>query len=314
VRGFVAAIAAAAGVAWWAGPSGGIAPHAPTLMLLAALALVTGARPIKLPCLPTALTATHPIILATLVAFGARFAVLMGLAGVVAAVLAESGQRKPIRVAFNSGSVVLATTASAWAFVLTGGLFGAELASMFAPLLAATAAFFVVNTGLVASVIALEKRVSLFDTWSAAFSWSAASYFSAFTLAAGLIFAMRALGPWGLALGIPPCWMILSFYSAHRDRLREHQQRVAEVEQLNVELAGKVDELKAALAHVRQLQGLLPICMHCKSIRDDDDTWHRIEAYLAKRADVQFTHAICGSCREEHYPPIDRQAVESSKS
>lgn len=314
MRFFVTVVAAAAGVALWAGPPGTTALHVPTLLLLSVLALVTGGRPIKLSCLSTSLTATHPIILATLVTFGARYAVLVALLGTAAAVVAEPGQRKPIRVVFNSAAVVLATAASAWAFVLTGGTFGGELASMFAPLLAATAAFFVVNTGLVAAVVALEKKRSLFRTWSAAFSWSTASYFSAFSLAVGLIFAMRTLGPWGLALGIPPCWMILSFYGAHRDRLREHQQRVVEVERLNVELAGKVDELRAALAHVRQLQGLLPICMHCKSIRDDDDTWHRIEAYLVQRADVQFTHAICGSCRDQHYPPIDRQAVVAKKS
>ena len=41
--------------------------------------------------------------------------------------------------------------------------------------------------------------------------------------------------------------------------------------------------------------------MHCKSVRDDDNTWHQIEAYIAKHYDTSFTHSLCDSCRETHY-------------
>ena len=67
-------------------------------------------------------------------------------------------------------------------------------------------------------------------------------------------------------------------------------------------LADKVAELQQALTHVKQLQGLLPICMHCRKVRDDRDTWQRIETYLAQHSELRFTHSLCGSCRAEHYP------------
>jgi DNA-binding response OmpR family regulator len=67
-------------------------------------------------------------------------------------------------------------------------------------------------------------------------------------------------------------------------------------------LAEKVKELQDALSHVKQLQGLLPICMFCKKIRDDSDTWHRLETYIERNSEAMFSHSLCGDCRREHYP------------
>jgi DNA-binding response OmpR family regulator len=67
-------------------------------------------------------------------------------------------------------------------------------------------------------------------------------------------------------------------------------------------LADKVRELQEALSHVKQLQGLLPICMFCKKIRDDSDTWHKLETYIERNSDAMFSHSLCGDCRREHYP------------
>jgi CheY-like chemotaxis protein len=72
--------------------------------------------------------------------------------------------------------------------------------------------------------------------------------------------------------------------------------------ELEAALDGKVHELKAALSHVKQLQGLLPICMHCKKIRDDGDTWHRVESYIEEHSDAMFTHSLCEECMAKHYP------------
>jgi hypothetical protein len=67
-------------------------------------------------------------------------------------------------------------------------------------------------------------------------------------------------------------------------------------------LAKKNARLEAALARVRRLEGLLPICMHCHRIRDDADTWRKLEEYLAEYADVAFTHCLCPECLAKHYP------------
>ena len=57
--------------------------------------------------------------------------------------------------------------------------------------------------------------------------------------------------------------------------------------------------LEGALA--RALSGYLPICAHCKSIRDESGEWHRLEKYLSERTDAAFTHGICPTCEEEHF-------------
>ena len=76
-------------------------------------------------------------------------------------------------------------------------------------------------------------------------------------------------------------------------------------------LQAKVRELADERGHVRQLQGLLPICMFCKKIRDDESTWHQLEAYIAKHSGANFTHSLCGECMTTHYPGLaDKDPVE----
>ena len=69
-------------------------------------------------------------------------------------------------------------------------------------------------------------------------------------------------------------------------------------------LADKVRELQDALDQVTTLEGLLPICMHCKKIRDDQGSWDQIEAYISRHADVDFSHGVCPECLETHYPGV----------
>jgi len=77
---------------------------------------------------------------------------------------------------------------------------------------------------------------------------------------------------------------------------------------LQTALSTKVAELQEAMSHVKQLQGLIPICMHCKKIRDDGATWHRLETYIQKHSEAVFTHSLCESCLEEHYPTLQKSA------
>lgn len=71
---------------------------------------------------------------------------------------------------------------------------------------------------------------------------------------------------------------------------------------LHAALETKVHQLEDALGHVKQLQGLLPICMYCKKIRDDDATWHRLETYIQQHTEAMFTHSLCNDCLAHHYP------------
>ena len=55
-------------------------------------------------------------------------------------------------------------------------------------------------------------------------------------------------------------------------------------------------ELERALAQVEVLRGIVPICMYCKSVRDDKGFWERVEAYVTRHSTVQFSHGICPTC------------------
>ncbi len=70
-------------------------------------------------------------------------------------------------------------------------------------------------------------------------------------------------------------------------------QRVVELER---QLAKRVTDLEQALADVKKLKRLLPICMYCKSVRDDKDYWHEIEEYIHTETGADFSHGICPNC------------------
>jgi hypothetical protein len=62
------------------------------------------------------------------------------------------------------------------------------------------------------------------------------------------------------------------------------------------------EELESALAEIRHLRGILPICSSCKKIRDDKGYWHQVEAYLLDHSEIEFSHGICPDCFKRLYP------------
>jgi DNA-binding NarL/FixJ family response regulator len=69
-----------------------------------------------------------------------------------------------------------------------------------------------------------------------------------------------------------------------------------------LELQRTVVELQKALAEVKTLSGLLPICTHCKKIRDDKGYWRQVEAFIQERSQARFTHGFCPDCIKKYYP------------
>ncbi len=66
-----------------------------------------------------------------------------------------------------------------------------------------------------------------------------------------------------------------------------------------------IAELMDALSKVKTLSGLLPICSHCKKIRDDKGYWNQIESYIHEHSEAEFSHSICRECAEKYYPEMD---------
>lgn len=64
-------------------------------------------------------------------------------------------------------------------------------------------------------------------------------------------------------------------------------------------------ELEQAAEKIKTLSGIIPICMHCKQIRDDKGYWNQLEAFISKHSDAQFSHSLCENCLEKYYPEED---------
>ncbi len=73
-----------------------------------------------------------------------------------------------------------------------------------------------------------------------------------------------------------------------------------------------INELTQALAEIKQLSGLLPICSHCKKIRDDRGYWHQVESYIEKSSEAFFSHSICPDCARENYPDLYKKETTDS--
>ncbi len=78
-------------------------------------------------------------------------------------------------------------------------------------------------------------------------------------------------------------------------RVRNH---IALKEQRD-QLVRQKEELEAALARVKQLEGIIPICMYCKKIRDDQGSWQQLEKYISSHSDAMFSHGMCPECAAE---------------
>jgi hypothetical protein len=71
---------------------------------------------------------------------------------------------------------------------------------------------------------------------------------------------------------------------------------------VEVEREQLIAELTDALAQIKTLKGLLPICSSCKKIRDDMGYWNTLELYIMEHTDAEFTHGICPDCIRKFFP------------
>ncbi|MBI9085842.1 MAG: response regulator [Desulfobacterales bacterium] len=77
------------------------------------------------------------------------------------------------------------------------------------------------------------------------------------------------------------------------------------IEDKNARLQEVNEALQRALDEIKTLRGIIPICAHCKKIRDDKGYWEQIETYIHQHSDAEFSHSICRECAKVHYPDFD---------
>jgi CheY-like chemotaxis protein len=89
-------------------------------------------------------------------------------------------------------------------------------------------------------------------------------------------------------------------------RVRTHVSlRLAtrDVENKNIMLAARIEELENAKKEIKAIQSILPICSYCKKIRDDKDYWDQLDSYLQKHSGILFSHSVCPDCYEKYITP-----------
>lgn len=94
-----------------------------------------------------------------------------------------------------------------------------------------------------------------------------------------------------------------------RELLARAEHEIAERHRAEAALRQSNDELQEALASVKTLTGLLPVCAWCRKVREDDGYWSALESYVAARTDATFTHGICPDCQAKQLGTLSCRQV-----
>jgi sensor domain CHASE-containing protein len=91
---------------------------------------------------------------------------------------------------------------------------------------------------------------------------------------------------------------------------QELKQDITARKQTEAERDRLIQELQEALAKVKTLTGLIPICSGCKKIRDDQNYWHQVDHYIQKHSEATFTHGMCPDCLKKYFPMLDHDGPD----
>jgi transcriptional regulator with GAF, ATPase, and Fis domain len=119
-------------------------------------------------------------------------------------------------------------------------------------------------------------------------------------------------------LGFPLCWPDGNIFgticvldnkeNAFGNRYEKVLLEFRDVIETHLSLLVANEQLRKALAEVKILRGMLPICSICKNVRDDKGYWEKIESYIQQHSEARFSHSICPDCAKKHYPDFDLYA------
>jgi diguanylate cyclase len=98
---------------------------------------------------------------------------------------------------------------------------------------------------------------------------------------------------------------LISEVETAKDRVEVYAASLEiQVTQRTRQLEEKVSELEAALAMVKKLEGIIPICGICKKIRNDEESWEQLEQYISEHSEALFSHGLCPDCFEKEMTGI----------
>ena len=210
--------------------------------------------------------------------FAARIANILASLGLILALRRDRTATQIDRLLLGWGFVCLASNLMIISAQVSGTI-GQALMSFGVPLVAYC-------------IVPLPLTKQLFVT----VSFSLAAILLAFLNSDGLVIAFSLLGVCIIAN------VIGTFASWHRN----HRRRQVFLSGLReTELRGRLEQ---ALAEIRTLRGLLPICAWCKRVRNEEQAWQSIESYVQSHTHAEFTHDICETCSSEQFREMETEA------
>lgn len=158
------------------------------------------------------------------------------------------------------------------------------------------------------SAILLPTRTVWRDTLLVGFLSSAAAFLLALGLVRLLLRPLRALasaitdfgqGTWTARAPLQThreLDQLASTFNTMADTIQEHRENLEGL------VRQRTQDLEQAIADMKQLHGMIPICSYCKKIRDDGGSWWQLESYIQSHSEAEFSHGICPDCRTRHFP------------
>jgi signal transduction histidine kinase/ActR/RegA family two-component response regulator len=224
-------------------------------VVLLLFACMTSAWKVTLP-IPVAngstLSVSYAANLMSLLLLGAEPAVVIAVAGVWTQCRYKQRERYPLhRTVFSAAMAVITMVATSAAYSSLGGpSTPANFMGLAKPLVGAIGTYFLVNTSLVATAIALSTRRTFLNTWRDDFLWSGASYMVAGTAGAVAALVVRQGDPWKAVLLVAPIYLTYRTYELFAGRLEDQKRHTQEIQRLH-------HETVAALAQTRDTERAL---------------------------------------------------------
>ncbi len=199
------------------------------------------------------MSAFHPFILTSMLLLGLNPSLLIAAISILSLGLFHKPRWEFYRVLFNLSTFMITTWVSCQIYLVAGGSVGWLRAEREVPaLMVATLAFYLVNTFLIAGVVAISSGASIARVWKEKYLWSAPSYFAGGALALVMGNLVGRFGIYSLILCLPFSVLIYYSYRLYVEKMEEKQRHLEDIERLNQDLERKVRERTQELEILNQ--------------------------------------------------------------
>jgi hypothetical protein len=169
----------------------------------------------------------------------------VAFAGVLGSLPRRGSGRSAQKFVFNLGAVPLSTAVAAVVFAALGGRPGQDLLLLLAPLTSAAVTLFLVNTGLVAAAVAIDRRRPLLATWGGSFLWTVVPCLGGLSMTVAMYAVSEVSIGWVLLIGAPPSWLLVEYYQARARRFAERSTPPSEYADYEREMTLTVTRTRA---------------------------------------------------------------------